>query len=134
MDSTAGCWKQPGTGIHDFQLQCHDHIDPSRCPWNTNWNNRHYSSERFPGFFQFVLHCWFDASLYRRNRDLFVEQLIATFDNQQSNGIYLCPINLGIDTVNSMITTTAAPNAEFGYSHSRIPSSASGEPWLLSDS
>ena len=68
-----------------------------------------------PSAFQDSFNSYYTAgltqALYRRNRDLFVEQLIATFDNQQSNGIYLCPINLGIDTVNSMITTTAAPNA-----------------------
>jgi lysophospholipase L1-like esterase len=48
---------------------------------------------------------------YRRNLDLLVENLIPAFDGQQSNNIYLCPIELGIDTVHNMsISTVSYPN------------------------
>ena len=57
---------------------------------------------------------------YRRNRDLLVENLIPAFDNQRSNGIYVCPIGLGLDTVHNMnISTVSYPNIRSALSCTR---------------
>ena len=48
---------------------------------------------------------------YKRNNILWVQRLIEEYDNRESEGIYVCPINLSLDTIYNMGFETIPVNA-----------------------
>ena len=56
---------------------------------------------------------------YRRNRDLWVEALLANYDSTTVFNVFVVPFNLNLDTVNNMQSNPVALNARNGVTYSQ---------------